>query len=313
MANNPNVNKVIYGNQTVMDITDTTATESDVADGAVFYKANGARSVGTATPSAPEWGDITGTLSDQTDLQTALNSKFDRSEQRVLGAKNLLPNNASTQTINGVTFTVNADGSVTANGTASADAELTILNYQILKAGIPYILSGCPANGSGENYRLQYRCGSIYQNDMGASKSFTLSSIEGTTYVKCIVSSGYTASNLTFYPMLRLASDSDDTYVPYAMTNKELTDRVNSVDSHQVVNYLVTASAGQTIRIPTGTDTDSKIHANSSKCLIRPICDDGDDRPLTYSSISVYDGYIELVLAEDIILRDIGVEVINYS
>ena len=75
MANNPNVNKVVYGNQTVMDITDTTATEGDVANGAVFYKANGARSVGTATPSDPEWGDITGTLSDQTDLQTELDNK----------------------------------------------------------------------------------------------------------------------------------------------------------------------------------------------------------------------------------------------
>lgn len=75
MATNPYVNKVVYGNQTVMDITDTTATEGDVANGAVFYKANGARSVGTATPSAPEWGDITGTLSDQTDLQTELDNK----------------------------------------------------------------------------------------------------------------------------------------------------------------------------------------------------------------------------------------------
>lgn len=49
MATNENVNKVIYGNQTVMDITDTTAEESDVASGEVFYKANGARSVGTLT------------------------------------------------------------------------------------------------------------------------------------------------------------------------------------------------------------------------------------------------------------------------
>ena len=75
MASNPYVNKVEFGNQTVMDITDTTATEGDVASGAVFYKANGARSVGTATPSDPEWGEITGTLSDQTDLQTELNNK----------------------------------------------------------------------------------------------------------------------------------------------------------------------------------------------------------------------------------------------
>lgn len=48
MANNPNVNKVIYGNQTVMDITDTTAEEGDVVSGKTFYKASGARSTGSA-------------------------------------------------------------------------------------------------------------------------------------------------------------------------------------------------------------------------------------------------------------------------
>ena len=42
-------NKIIYGNETLMDITDTTAEEQDVIEGQVFYRANGARSVGTLT------------------------------------------------------------------------------------------------------------------------------------------------------------------------------------------------------------------------------------------------------------------------
>ena len=41
------VNKVIYGNSTLMDVTDTTATSDKVLEGEVFYSANGARSVGT--------------------------------------------------------------------------------------------------------------------------------------------------------------------------------------------------------------------------------------------------------------------------
>lgn len=49
MASNPYVNKVQFGNQTVMDISDTTAEESDVIKGKTFYKANGARSTGTGT------------------------------------------------------------------------------------------------------------------------------------------------------------------------------------------------------------------------------------------------------------------------
>lgn len=75
MATNENVNKVIYGNQTVMDITDTTAEESDVASGEVFYKANGARSVGTLNKDSAVWGQITGDIEDQTDLMNELGKK----------------------------------------------------------------------------------------------------------------------------------------------------------------------------------------------------------------------------------------------
>ena len=53
MANNPYVNKVVYGNQTVMDISDTDATESDVVSGKTFYKGSGARSAGTANYYSP--------------------------------------------------------------------------------------------------------------------------------------------------------------------------------------------------------------------------------------------------------------------
>lgn len=43
MANN----KVVFGNTTIMDITDTTAEAADVASGQVFYNKSGVRSVGT--------------------------------------------------------------------------------------------------------------------------------------------------------------------------------------------------------------------------------------------------------------------------
>lgn len=65
-------NKIIYGNQTLMDITDTTATENDVLEGEVFYSASGARSTGTL-------GDATTTThglmsaTDKTKLDTLSN------------------------------------------------------------------------------------------------------------------------------------------------------------------------------------------------------------------------------------------------
>ena len=57
-------NKVIYGDQTIIDITDTSATSSDVVEGNVFYAANGTR--------------ITGTLSDATQTTHGLMSAADK-------------------------------------------------------------------------------------------------------------------------------------------------------------------------------------------------------------------------------------------
>lgn len=70
MANNPNVNKVVYGNQTVMDISDTTAEEGDVVTGKTFYKASGARSTGSAViPDISNCYQTTDTA--ETDIQDA--------------------------------------------------------------------------------------------------------------------------------------------------------------------------------------------------------------------------------------------------
>ncbi len=46
--------KITVNGQTVMDITDTTATAEDVAEGAVFYAANGVRTLGTRAGSVYE-------------------------------------------------------------------------------------------------------------------------------------------------------------------------------------------------------------------------------------------------------------------
>lgn len=48
------VNKVEFGNQTIMDITDTSATPEGVVEGQVFYSAAGVRSTGTLTDATQE-------------------------------------------------------------------------------------------------------------------------------------------------------------------------------------------------------------------------------------------------------------------
>lgn len=50
MANNQCVNKVEFGNQVVMDISDTTAEADNVLEGKKFYSASGAPTFGTFSP-----------------------------------------------------------------------------------------------------------------------------------------------------------------------------------------------------------------------------------------------------------------------
>ena len=67
-----------------------------------------------------------------------------QSEIKAVGSNvNILKNTAKTQTINGVTFTVNKDGTVIANGTATAVSFIVINTFSYI-ANQDYMLSGCP-------------------------------------------------------------------------------------------------------------------------------------------------------------------------
>lgn len=136
-------------------------------------------------------------------------------EIRSVKGKNLLKNTATSQTINGVTFTVNEDGTVVANGTASANAFLEVGRYVLQEEN--YILNGCPSGGSADKYRIMVNTlndATVWEVDYGSGVTF--SSTKGTE-VQCrlLVSAGTTVSNLVFKPMIRRASIADPTYVPY--------------------------------------------------------------------------------------------------
>ena len=121
--------------------------------------------------------------------------------------KNFLENKATSQTINGITFTVNDDKSVTVNGTATANAILNINSFNTDKS---CILSGCPSGG-GSKYTLQaFGMSSGNENGNGLE---LVTNIELT--IRIVVYGGQTVSNITFYPMIRLATVTDDTYEPH--------------------------------------------------------------------------------------------------
>jgi hypothetical protein len=126
--------------------------------------------------------------------------------------KNLLLNTATTQNINGVTFTVNADGTVTANGTAS-DIVFFNVGRAMLERGAAYTLSGCPAGGNnGGSFLMYLSIGSEFYYDFGSSVSFEGAGEAKTVFIQ--VKSGATV-NATFRPMIRLASVPDATYASY--------------------------------------------------------------------------------------------------
>lgn len=139
------------------------------------------------------------------------------------GAVNLLENKATSQVINGITWVVNSDGTITASGTATARSYIQITDVT-LPAGT-YRLSGTPKGG---NYSSSYGLGieSLSKFDNGDGVEFTLSS-ETTFSVILNIRTGTGAINIAFKPMITLADmpNSDyDHYVPYAKSNKELTD-----------------------------------------------------------------------------------------
>lgn len=176
--------------------------------------------------------------------------------QNILGAKNQLsyPYTHTTKAENGLTFTDLGNGKVTVSGTATAETTFYLGNTNAFadKDAGTYILSGCPEGGnrsSGYFLEISGRATAsdnwtTIATDIGAGATFTITT-EMLSWVSIHVfirvRSGKAISTpITYAPMIRLASIKDDTYVPYAKTNKEITDELGSTDISSIGNGTVT-------------------------------------------------------------------------
>ena len=133
----------------------------------------------------------------------------------VYGSRNLFaPSSAGTQTITGVTFTNNSNGTITVNGTATANSTFNLGTYSIPKDKT-LTLSGCPSGGGSTKYYLYAydTTNSKTYTDVGNGKSFEHSSDSVNLYIR--VQSGITASNLIFKPQLEFGNKKTD-YVNYS-------------------------------------------------------------------------------------------------
>ena len=168
----------------------------------------------------------------QQSIQNQINDIIE--DNQVLGAWNLAPNEAVTQVISPVTFTVNSDKTVTVSGTTGASdyKSLNLTDKAYLEAGRTYYLSGCPAGG-GSIGAFKYMLQLVTTNNTNPTYLYGqgLDSGDGSGAFAVAESGNYririntypnqTYSNLVFKPMLALQPNTP--YTPWCMTNKELT------------------------------------------------------------------------------------------
>lgn len=126
--------------------------------------------------------------------------------------------NGNVYTVNGMTFTILTDGDNNVTGikiknTPSATSALILCNMStVLENGVSYTLTGCPSGGSSNTYSIS--AGSM-GSDVGAGRTFTYDSSVGDKRNILFAGTSYDGGELTFYPMIRLASVSDATFEPY--------------------------------------------------------------------------------------------------
>ena len=156
------------------------------------------------------------------------------------GAKNILRFTARTETVGGVTFTVNADGSVTLDGTKTNNDWFYLSVGNELKKDTYIISSGLPAQ---DNYNVRLLV--TTQDSLSSAimvceqerqtRQYTLTRDYSGLYYAIRVGSGTTVDNLTIKPMLRYASITDSTFAPYAPTNRELYEMILALQSGRSV------------------------------------------------------------------------------
>jgi hypothetical protein len=130
--------------------------------------------------------------------------------------KNLLKNTATSQTINGVTFTVNEDGSVTVNGTATAISDFYFWGSTTDSGSYLYIPKGSRVVGSDES-SLRWIAREKTAGAVIAMSAINSLLAERDCYFYGIfirASQDMTNNGRVVYPMIRPAG-TDDTYEPY--------------------------------------------------------------------------------------------------
>lgn len=145
-----------------------------------------------------------------------------------VSSKNLIPYPyaETTKTVNGITFTDNGDGTITVNGTATREAQMTLLSSPMSLGEGTYVLSGTP-NGSVTTYYIQAYIDDKYgTSDVAGNVAiYNVNKGQKLTRVVLHIKTGTTLDNLIVKPQFERGTTATD-YTPYVdPTSVTLTQR----------------------------------------------------------------------------------------
>ena len=242
----------------------TTAVESATTVEGALGALSDNKQAKTLTTSVESQTTVEGALSALSTnkaTQTSLNTEIRTRAE--LGAHNLLKlpyYDGWEKTQSGVTFRVNADGSVTVsteNGGATGETYFYLRYFQsagttspTIREENPYIgkrvtLSGCPSDASTSKYYIRFSNVNPTEGNVNLTTEERTFDVTDRTSdnvnvsLRIIILEGQIITTpITFYPMIRLASDADPTYQPYAMTNQQITNIIpsNTTSLNNLIN-----------------------------------------------------------------------------
>lgn len=237
--------KIIFGNETLMDLTGDTVNANNLLAGETAHDMSGNQVQGNVTVP-DELNDLTDvTITTPTDgdlLQyDGANSKFVNSHAvtdnlaavEENGAYNRAPVNIASQVIGGMTLTANENKTVTfAGSNTSGSTQVAFLTgYFTLPAGDYTVTTINATGGFATNFQIYgtttYLTGPSYYNP---TVSLSLNA-ETTIRWRMVFPNGANVDGITIKPMIYDARLVNPPYQPFTMTNRELTDKVQGIIS----------------------------------------------------------------------------------
>jgi hypothetical protein len=186
------------------------------------------------------------------------------------GVKNLIPfpyKDKNGKNTGGITFTINNDGSITSNGTAtgwaafyfvqssiggfSLDKGKYILSYDA-SSDTTFSIQFIIVDGNGTSLLIHGVYGKRGYVEFEITDEIVQLFKTSSVQILIYANKGAVVNNVTIYPMIRLASDTDDTWQPYAPTNYQLNQKLDTIagvylpNATNINSKKVLASVGQT-------------------------------------------------------------------